>query len=879
MHSHATLGNSSKERVGFVIFAIVIGSLVWLTHSSASKQDPSTKNEPQLPTERRSSPTPASCPVCPPPKRQVIYAPLSDLPEASSSEIVLNCRSGDDITITPTFYTLDGEPFVADDIVLHSAEMRFVDTKSLIPKSERNRHKWGGMTFSYVGGLMEAWAQLTLHGIRGGESVNVLFTVLSQKRSNSSDAVWWTPRGGAAAIALGNSSDQKVQANLTFPTGKTHAVEIAPFATEIVRLHSNILGPASSDRIESVSIKYTGPEGSLIPTGYTSSNDGMFASMIRFYDTSNAVQENLFANNLRLRNAAPHMVLKNVSSDFVTATPTFLPANGDSYQAVRLLPVKLAPNDMIEIDLAPLLQAASNRRDLESVSVQVLNSGQKGSLIGALYSVNTKTGVNYDVPLRDSGPSRASTGGYPIRLDGDYSTVLTIANTTDEPGEFLLQINYPGGPYVFGITRLEPRATKTFDIRKLRDSQTPDIWKHTLPANLKTAQAMWGSRSKVRLNGRSEIVSIKDQVSSSYSCAMCCQPTLHCGWLEPGAPGSSCYQIVQSDLKIPVGGTQNYTIIEVDWICGYGESAPVYVGNATWHSDSPSVAEVGSAIANGLGSGSAQIEADWDYTRYQYDDLDESCEEIPDNYTALAGTLTVVDFPVEANVSSIRPSGTGGTNTTTIKVLTNPVWANTAVHLSLSAGPASGGHVSHSGTRPLGSLAATDGTTNAQGIFETTYTAPIFGQSVYVSGTLDGTAISRYLELLVQVGGLDELGASADYFLKGEKPTHPSNHFGTATALTNLPLIASDYLSQYPGADILWYNDMSLIWGGKFDFDGNDWCSGCSHDEHRVGINCDVGSSNVPSGRWSTLTAIFAQRGSPNYLDETSHNHWHLRFQ
>jgi hypothetical protein len=34
--------------------------------------------------------------------------PLFDLPEASRSEIVLNCRSGQEIAITPTFYTLDG---------------------------------------------------------------------------------------------------------------------------------------------------------------------------------------------------------------------------------------------------------------------------------------------------------------------------------------------------------------------------------------------------------------------------------------------------------------------------------------------------------------------------------------------------------------------------------------------------------------------------------------------------------------------------------------------------------------------------------------------------------------------------------------------------
>ncbi|OLD25479.1 MAG: hypothetical protein AUJ04_07615 [Acidobacteria bacterium 13_1_40CM_3_55_6] len=212
------------------------------------------------------------------------------------------------------------------------------------------------------------------------------------------------------------------------------------------------------------------------------------------------------------------------------------------------------------------------------------------------------------------------------------------------------------------------------------------------------------------------------------------------------------------------------------------------------------------------------------------------------------------------------------------------MWANKTVHLSLSAGSSLGGHVSHSGSRPLGTLAATQGTTNAQGIFETTYTAPIFGGDVYISGTLDGSSISRVLDMIVAVDGLDELGEAADYSLVGGNTTHPSNHWGTATALTNLPLIASDYLNQFPDTvvpdGVLRYNDMSLIWGGKFDYDGSNWCSSCAHDEHRIGINCDVSSNNVPTSRWSALTGIFAQRGSPNYLDETADkHHWHLRFQ
>jgi hypothetical protein len=196
------------------LLLLVLGGVKLLSpFPSSAKQNGQGADAPQ--SIAQSGQGRSSCPTCSPQQR-MIYAPLFDLPESSGSEIALNCRSAHDMVLTPTFYTLEGEAYTGDDITLKPNEIRFVDTKSLIPENERNRHKWGGMAFSYVGGFLEAWAQLTLHGIRGGGSINVVFTVLSQKRSNTAEAVWWTPRGGSAAIALGNSSDQPVRANLTF---------------------------------------------------------------------------------------------------------------------------------------------------------------------------------------------------------------------------------------------------------------------------------------------------------------------------------------------------------------------------------------------------------------------------------------------------------------------------------------------------------------------------------------------------------------------------------------------------------------------------------------------------------------------------------------
>ena len=71
---------------------------------------------------------------------------------------------------------------------------------------------------------------------------------------------------------------------------------------------------------------------------------------------------------------------------------------------------------------------------------------------------------------------------------------------------------------------IAPGATVVFDIRKLRDEQTPDSEGRRLPRNLTVGQIHWSihGNSSSRLIGRSEVISRSGKVSSSYSCGICC---------------------------------------------------------------------------------------------------------------------------------------------------------------------------------------------------------------------------------------------------------------------------------------------------------------------------------------------------------------------
>src|SRR6266704_2922658 len=79
--------NSSKERIGFVLFAIFIGSVVWLTQSSASNSSITPTESPQAQNGKQG---PSGCPSCPPPSLQTIYAPTIEVPQIASGRIVFN---------------------------------------------------------------------------------------------------------------------------------------------------------------------------------------------------------------------------------------------------------------------------------------------------------------------------------------------------------------------------------------------------------------------------------------------------------------------------------------------------------------------------------------------------------------------------------------------------------------------------------------------------------------------------------------------------------------------------------------------------------------------------------------------------------------------
>jgi hypothetical protein len=590
--------------------------------------------------------TAPSCAACAEAGSQTtIYAPIIELAESSGTEINLNCRSPHSLEVTPTFYTKKGEAFTGNIFEMGPAEVKTVDLKTLMPQNLRNRHDWGSMTLSHNGLLMEMWGQLRLLRVGGGNSTDVTFINTVDKRSDVRDAVWPMPARGSATIAIGNVAAHAVKAKLQFSNGDSQEVEIPSFGTELVRTHE---GRRSRSEAEAVRITAADGSGDLIPAGAVTAND--YASSIRFYDTKNVAQQNLYATNFRLHHVSPKLVLRNTGTQSLIATPRFRPAQGDPKDFIDLEAISLGPDEIKSIDLQSISAGTQGRADFDNVSIEVMNSGTKGSLIGALNGVDEKTGLTYDVPLRDSGGTRNLSGAYPWRLDGDVSTIVSITNATPAEAQFVVQINYPGGPYLLDPRKLPGGDTATFDLRKIRDQQIPDRNGHTIPKSVEGGQFRWFIHSGGHLIGRAEML--------SYSCGNPCPPHYNYGYTTP------------EPTEVPEGDSAPQDVLEMDldsYSNEYGPYSASVVSEWSWDT---SVATVDFGSVTGISGGSTGTTATVEYPLYV--NWDGDCWAYGTNQTNVSGSVDVAPSVYISNVTaSGMSSQANGSSTVTVQVAAN----------------------------------------------------------------------------------------------------------------------------------------------------------------------------------------------------------------
>jgi hypothetical protein len=216
-------------------------------------------------------------------------------------------------------------------------------------------------------------------------------------------------------------------------------------------------------------------------------------------------------------------------------------------------------------------------------------------------------------------------------------------------------------------------------------------------------------------------------------------------------------------------------------------------------------------------------------------------------------TLVKEELVLTVSPTQIRPRGTGGVDTAavTVRARRGGQLAGIPIHLDARAVDSSGGHA-HTAGRPAGVFGDSDGITDTNGVYRTTFYANWFGGQEWIIASSSQIAQRDSVLMTLRVPGLVELGKGEHYILVGAPDDldpcphnvtslHYRNHFGTAATVQAIQHITEIYDSLHPGV-ILRINDMSLQKGGLFDIN-NNWVP--AHKEHRIGINADIGVRGI----------------------------------
>jgi hypothetical protein len=213
------------------------------------------------------------------------------------------------------------------------------------------------------------------------------------------------------------------------------------------------------------------------------------------------------------------------------------------------------------------------------------------------------------------------------------------------------------------------------------------------------------------------------------------------------------------------------------------------------------------------------------------------------------------------NNALVSPKGTSGSDRTDIVVTVTrngiPV-SNAPITLMIQPVPYGGGHDHDDSSKPKGTLQNSEGTTDPEGNYRTTYISSEVSGTELLTANSGHTSTKAVGFVEVKVPELQDFGLISSNFwqLTGNSgPTtyqgcpgtiiqHGSNHFASEFTMKQLQLALWDFFQWSGDEEVgfgtylkLYINDMSLSGGGLFDI-CSKWQEG--HTNHRTGASVDI---------------------------------------
>jgi len=547
-----------------------------------------------------------------------------------TATLMLNNKGALPLTVTPTFFNLNGTRLELAPLTVNAASYREIDLRELLANAG-DEFREGSLQVLYQGKKMQLGSQIKLF-----DSANSLlfeeqmFVPAMKHISSRLESVWWLPTPNCdTKFVLSNTTDAPVTATVkvdgTTPQQQEPvSVQLNSHQTRVLDLVGN---PGAVLQNEGgISISHSGAPGAVLARMLVSRPNKGFSSVVNFVDPEMTASSKWHGAGLRLGRFGGEqlnqiLVARNASDQPTTVSGRIPYTNQNgNVVSVTVPQVNIAPRATKIVNLREILESANVPASVNFAGLEFDYSTARGSVVMTAFSVSQNENHIFQVPLFDPQKTPSSAGGFPFKADGDYSTIVYLKNDTNQTKKYIASVTYEGGAYSLGVREIKGKQTVAIDFRSLRDNQTPDTTGQRIPLNIERGQIAWSvkGRDNYTINSRSEQVSLQQGVSSTYDCRNCCPNNFFDGWVTPG------------EVSGFVGDVTNFSALQRDTNC-YGQLFPPRSADiVNWESTDPSVASCNyfNGQTTALSSGETQIQGHWTADSW-FDDGSERCDYTP----------------------------------------------------------------------------------------------------------------------------------------------------------------------------------------------------------------------------------------------------------
>lgn len=628
MNLTLSITNRSLFKHPFLLLVIFIG-LLFITATTGAELLSRSSTKTHVALNLIVTQNPPSCCGSDDTKPHVLVGSYYSLKNHFSSKLLLNNKGPRPLEARPTLFSMNGERFDAPPVTIDPESFRMMDILEWVLVAGP-QFREGSIEVFHLGRDLVLGSQVYILDEEHSLSFDEKLGEVGAFKSAKLEGVWWQPtHQGDVQLAVSNTTSAPVtvivraSGHIPERTGY-EVVQLASRQTRLLDVQEDVMHHehGAMSRFGAISVEHSGPIGAVLARGMVLNPDTGYSLAIQFSDPAAAKSTNVQGVGLRLGKVAgetlrPIAIFRNVGSGetAITGRLPYTKENGNS-SVINLPTIHLSAGEMEVLDIGHWLDDHGLGQLKAIAGLETSYTGEKGNVIISAISVSANGNQLFRVPMWDVAAQRSATGGYPWYIEGHSSTTVYIKNSENYEQHYYLQLTYPGGVYSLGIKTLAAATSIMFDLRKLRDEQTPDANGNVIPLSASSGQVQWSSvRERGMLLGRSEQVDTKLGYSSNYACMNCCTNNVsHANDHEPR---------VVADSTVNVG--ENHTFVAQESLanCYGGAGSYTNVPGVTWTTDDFSVATVGSdGLAHAEGPGETDIIATWFSDHYAFGNND-----------------------------------------------------------------------------------------------------------------------------------------------------------------------------------------------------------------------------------------------------------------